>query len=99
MYITVVQGADGLKSVGELFPNILVLSSGGYGHVPLPLLKAEQKPVEPQSKDTVVSFVGKMLSNRRDVVNTLKDNMKEKEFVRYRGNDWQNVCVVCVLNR
>ena len=33
MYITVVQGAEGLKSIGDLFPNILVLSSGGYGHV------------------------------------------------------------------
>ena len=33
MYITVVQGAEGLKLIGDLFPNMLVLSSGGYGHV------------------------------------------------------------------
>lgn len=92
MYITVVQGAEGLKSVGELFPNILVLSSGGHGHVPLPLLKMEYRhEPTPSKKNAVVTFVGKMLSNRRDVVNALKNKMGENEFRKYRGNDWKNV--------
>ena len=38
----------------------------------------------------MISFVGKMLSNRRDVVRTLQEKMGEEEFVRYRGKDWQN---------
>lgn len=56
----------------------------------MPLLKSEQTPVVVESKETIVSFVGKILSNRRDVVRTVQENMGDREFVRYRGNDWQN---------
>lgn len=88
MYVTVVQGAEGLKSVGELFPNILVLSSGGMGHVPIPLLKAEQPRTDaPRKRSSVVTFVGKMLANRRSIVNDLRSTMA-KEFEWYRGNEW-----------
>mmetsp|Transcript_27170 Transcript_27170/g.76402 ORF Transcript_27170/g.76402 Transcript_27170/m.76402 type:complete len:652 (-) Transcript_27170:71-2026(-) len=43
-YIVVVQNAEGLLSRVERYsmfriPNVLVLSSGGFGHVPIPLLK------------------------------------------------------------
>ena len=41
--------------------------------VPLPLLKSEQTPVVVESKETIVSFVGKILSNRRDVVRTVQE--------------------------
>lgn len=47
------------------FPNLLVLSAGGYGHVPIPQLKRPAKllrhemPVEERTYD--VSFVGSMM--------------------------------------
>lgn len=90
MYVTVVQGAEGLKSVGDLFPNILVLSAGGHGHVPIPLLKGEVLPrAAPSSKrGSVISFVGKMLANRRKVIRPL-EKMMGKEFTWYRGNEWE----------
>jgi hypothetical protein len=44
-YVTVSQADFGLRfgdvDVSVRFPQLLVLSSGGYGHVPLPLLKGE----------------------------------------------------------
>lgn len=45
LYVTVSQADFGLVfndvDIMKRFPNILVLSSGGYGHVPIPLLKGE----------------------------------------------------------
>lgn len=39
IYLAVSQGDVGLGKIGREFPNILVLSAGGYGHVALPLIK------------------------------------------------------------
>jgi len=41
LYITVSQGDIGLREIGRAHPNILVLSAGGYGHVPIPLVRSE----------------------------------------------------------
>lgn len=41
IYITVSQGDVGLGFIGTQHPNILVLSAGGYGHIPIPLVKSE----------------------------------------------------------
>ena len=43
LYVTVAQGDSGIGciSVKDCLPNVFVLSSGGYGHVPLPLLGRE----------------------------------------------------------
>jgi len=39
IYLAVSQGDVGLGKIGREFPNILVLSAGGYGHIALPLIK------------------------------------------------------------
>jgi hypothetical protein len=43
LYITVSQNAEGLTGKNEInmsdIPNVLVLSAGGYGHVPVPLFR------------------------------------------------------------
>ena len=39
LYVTVSQDDQGIHKLTELRPNILVLSAGGYGHIPIPLLK------------------------------------------------------------
>jgi hypothetical protein len=46
IYITVTQGDAGLHQAAALFPNILALSAGGFGHIALPLIKGEQPLVE-----------------------------------------------------
>jgi len=47
-YITVCQNAQGMTADSpygmDAIPNVLVLSAGGYGHVPIPLLLAEMTP-------------------------------------------------------
>ena len=41
IYLAVSQGDVGLGLIGAAHPNILVLSAGEYGHVPIPLVKSE----------------------------------------------------------
>jgi hypothetical protein len=41
LYIAISQGDVGLGKIGTAHPNILVLSAGGYGHIPLPLIRGE----------------------------------------------------------
>tara|TARA_B110001452_G_scaffold256792_1_gene250454 strand:- start:233 stop:1387 length:1155 start_codon:yes stop_codon:yes gene_type:complete len=66
-YVTVVQNDEGLEGKGELkmasVPNILVISSGGYGHVPVPLLKQSESPrAAPPMRERplFVSFLGSL---------------------------------------
>lgn len=41
IYLAVSQGDVGLGFIGAAHPNILVLAAGGYGHIPIPLVKSE----------------------------------------------------------
>jgi hypothetical protein len=41
IYLAISQGDVGLGFIGSSHPNILVLAAGGFGHVPLPLVKSE----------------------------------------------------------
>ena len=108
-YITVSQNDDGLSGNDELemnmFPNILVLSAGGYGHVPIPLIKQEerlnnQKPVKDRS--TLLSYVGSLLTDRRDIRNGMhsrltdianksKNNNTRSLYKYYSGQDWRAI--------
>jgi len=47
IYLAVSQGDVGLGKIGTAHPNILVLSAGGFGHVPLPLVKGELPHIPP----------------------------------------------------
>jgi hypothetical protein len=67
-YITVSQNDQGLRGYGHKFPmssvpNILVLSAGGYGHVPIPLFKQEEPPnnhIPVRERSIDVSYVGSL---------------------------------------
>jgi len=41
LYVAISQGDVGLGKIGRSHPNILVMAAGGYGHIPLPLIKGE----------------------------------------------------------
>ena len=51
IYLAVSQGDVGLGKIGTAHPNILVLSAGGYGHVPLPLVRDEMQYVPAPKTD------------------------------------------------
>ena len=89
-------------SCAQDFPNILVLSAGGYGHVPIPLLK--WIPEAPAKRPVVlrkhlVSFVGDTMHGPGKP--TLRNRMKALVWeaaakhnfsaLIYSGSDWTKV--------
>ena len=70
LYVTVSQSDSGLSYRKKNFKNILVLSAGGYGHIPIPLIKGELNYVSPPSIfENDVGFYGKVRGRKkRDVL-------------------------------
>jgi len=66
LYLAISQGDVGLGKIGTAHPNILVLAAGGYGHVPIPLIRGEKgKPdlalswePPPAKYDQTIGFFG-----------------------------------------
>jgi hypothetical protein len=105
-YITVSQNDEGLVGKNEFnmlsIPNLLVLSAGGYGHVPIPLIKQE----EPLIHDTIpipkrkidISYVGSLknapYAMRRKMHETFKQHYNTKPTLNYQyyyGMEWRTV--------
>lgn len=59
LYMTVSQGAEGIYKAARWHPNLLVFSAGGFGHVPIPLIKGEipYKPL-PMQFEQEIGFFG-----------------------------------------
>ena len=81
-YITVSQNDEGLTGKDEVvmgrIPNVLVLSAGGYGHVPLPLLKQTEAvlPLVPmEARSLLVSFVGSLDSAPHRLRHRMRDEL------------------------
>ena len=82
-YITVSQNDQGLRGYGfkfpmESIPNVLVLSAGGYGHVPIPLIKQEEPRnnyIDVQDRTIDVSFVGSLAHAPYDARNLLHQQL------------------------
>eukprot|EP00937_MAST-01D_sp_MAST-1D-sp2_P004953 g4953.t1 len=108
MYITVSQNAQGLAGaqywgryemdVVREFPNILVLSAGGYGNVPVPLLKQPMNlrpdlsvPVSERKYD--LSYVGSVKHSphrlRPRVLQALTSSALSTKV--YEGNQWVDI--------
>jgi hypothetical protein len=102
-YITVSQNDEGIMA-GEgnnnlkRFPNILVLSGGGYGHVPVPLLIKEREAIDvPMSaRNVYMSFMGSMWTSphgvRRKMGGALSANGDKNHTMKVgKGSEWQTV--------
>ena len=107
-YVVVSQHDEGLTGKCEWVlarhPNVLVLSAGGYGHVPVPLFKqyeavrADLK--EPARRNYTVSYVGsighgedlraKMRRKMETVVNAESKRLGFRTFVGHSGS-WRDV--------
>lgn len=83
-YVTVSQNDEGLTGKDELpmarIPNVLVFSAGGYGHVPVPLLKQLEPPYPAApvaSRPLLVSYVGSLESAPHGLRARMRDVLVE----------------------
>jgi len=104
-YVTLVGHDSGLamsceQDLHALFPNLLVLSAGGYGHIPVPNLKQPEplrnfKPVKERTH--FVSYVGDSthapIDMRRDMIRTMTADAEEGGYSAryYKGEDWRSI--------
>jgi hypothetical protein len=77
-YIAVVQNAEGLVARVSKFsmyriPNVLVLSAGGYGHVPLPLIKQVEDTLMPPKNDGESPSSKTVAPKRKAVLNSIRN--------------------------
>ena len=96
-YITVSQSDQGLSDIlpPDTFPNVLVLSAGGFGHVPIPLMKQEERRNNRrQNRKQFCSFVGTLghaPNEMREQMNKLLGKNEQIDYVYYYGKDWRDV--------
>ena len=110
-YVTVSQNDEGITGKGELpmaeFPNFLVPSAGGYGHVPVPLLKQpeEQLPSRPvRARRIFLSYVGSLVHAPRQVRLKMHGALQVQsrrlgvKYYYYSGSRWRDVMRDSVLS-
>jgi hypothetical protein len=102
-YVTVSQNDEGLTGKNEfdirLIPNLLVFSAGGYGHIPIPLLKQDEELnnfVPILDRPIYISYVGSLKNApkgmRRKMHETfLSHNESDFVYVYHYGDDWRHV--------
>jgi len=58
LYVAVTQDDEGLFQLSKLAPNILSISGGGYGNIPIPLIKGEipHHPINVPALGDVISY-------------------------------------------
>ena len=106
MYVTLVQHDAGTPDVGSFkdclpYRNVLVLSAGGWGSAPVPLLKGRIAPAAPSARYPhvedwlrrprrhVLSFIGRTVTSptRKEMVDSLRASTLPPEFVHI-GENW-----------
>jgi hypothetical protein len=106
IYVTLVQHDAGTPDVGSFkdclpFRNVLVLSAGGWGSAPVPLLKGRIAPAAPSARYPrvedwlhrprrhVLSFIGRTVTSpiRNEMLNGLRTSTLPPEFVHI-GENW-----------
>eukprot|EP00435_Cladocopium_sp_Y103_P051704 s1805_g16.t1 len=110
LYVTVSQHDLGVFGGAKLstfpqsdMPNLFVFSAGGFGHVPVPLLKQPEPPlpnIPIASRRYFVSFVGSGWTNRgvrqtmQSVAQTWGNKTHREVFVTLHGmNNWTEILV------
>ena len=99
MYITVSQNDDGFVGCCTEFDDIqrkyqiTILSAGGYGHVPIPLLKQPEQLRQKNSTEErkyLISYVG----NDKNAPDRMREKLiAQKNFFYYYSisNDWRDI--------
>ena len=100
-YITVSQNDQGLTGRNEIpmstIPNVLVLSAGGYGHVPIPLFK-QHEPLNnrkhPNERQYAMTYTGSMEhapKRIREKMHVRFTNDTRIHYKHYFGPEWRTV--------
>ena len=97
LYITVVQNDQGFPVRNKAFADIqdryalTVLSSGGYGHVPIPLFKQPEAIIKPKipmsERKHLVSYQG----SKGNAPENMRQRMLDQGYFYYFGDDWRGV--------
>lgn len=91
LYVTVSQSDESIHKLMILHPNILVLSAGGFGHVPLPLIKGEADYRPPPSSFLHdVAFIGTDREERHELI------IKALESAAKVGFSTTNTCKTAI---
>lgn len=96
-YVTVSQSDVGLHELGMAeISNLLVLSAGGYGHVPIPLLKQpelQNNYIDIANRTIGVSYVGSLKNAphamRRELHQHLRELNSTLRYEHYYGDAWR----------
>jgi hypothetical protein len=92
LYLAVSQGDAGLSFIGTSHPNILVMSAGGFGHIPIPLIKSElAAQPQPTHFDFDVGFYGNAGQNPRQTMLPYVGTRTAELGLTYnqaQGKDW-----------
>jgi hypothetical protein len=88
VYLAISQGDVGLGKIGMAHPNIFVLSAGGFGHVPLPLIKGEIPWTQaPSNYSRDLGFFGNMMqSSRPHMMKVLKETAEKLNLTFSHGH-------------
>jgi hypothetical protein len=102
LYVALSQGDLGLGNLPLRAPNILVLSAGGYGHIPIPLIRGHISyyPINSAFKYNV-SFFGSFQHGRDRMFHIIEEVSKAKNFttlIQSYGNHWHNVLLETRFN-
>jgi hypothetical protein len=94
LYLAISQGDVGLGKIGMRHPNILVLSAGGFGHIPLPLVKGELAwQPQPASFDQDIAFFGTVRQATRPAMLQTIQTVARELGLTYKdgqGPTWQH---------
>ena len=97
-YITVqmsdfgIEGKPGLLDKSIFPKNLLIISSSGKGHVPIPLMKSIQPIREMKPIKYETSFIGcHKYPNRKEAIKYFKNKLGDKFFDSDREKDWNIV--------
>jgi hypothetical protein len=97
-YVTISQCDGGLDM--KTPPNVLVMSAGGYGHVPIPLFIQNEhlnNDLDVSNRTIDISYVGSLNNAPQDMRQQLHKNMltfnesSTFEYEYYYGDDWKQV--------
>ena len=74
LYLAISQGDVGLGKIGMKHPNILAMAAGGFGHIPMPLIKGEiSVSPQPEKFEQDIGFFGTASqSTRPEMLGTIK---------------------------
>lgn len=100
LYLAISQGDVGLGKIGMHHPNILAMAAGGFGHIPLPLVKG-LLPWEdqPEKFDQDIGFFGtSRQATRPQMFDVIRNAARENGLTFKEGRGTASLTVYCITD-